>query len=90
MSRMEATIGPILSKVDNVLNRIDEMKKTKRNKKLTMQNLVKTIEDNSECKFTIRFFKISTLTLQWTTWKKANKFVILSAEWTQGPTRDFK
>jgi len=46
MGRMEATIGPILSKIDSVLDRLDDMKKSKKKKKDTMQRLMETIEDN--------------------------------------------
>ena len=47
---MEATIGPILSKVDSVLERIDDMKKAKKKKRETIQRLMETIEDNEGCK----------------------------------------
>ena len=50
MSRMEATIGPILNKVDSVLERIDDMKKAKKKKRETIQRLMETIEDNEGCK----------------------------------------
>ena len=48
---MEATIGPILSKVDSVLERIDDMKKAKKKKRETIQMLMETIEDNEGCKY---------------------------------------
>ena len=45
---MEATIGPILSKVDNVLNRIDEMKKTKRKTQEVEASQVKKVMQMSD------------------------------------------
>ena len=51
MGRMEATIGPILNKLDSVLERIDDMKKAKKKKRETFQRLMETIEDNEGRKF---------------------------------------
>ena len=50
MGRMEATLGPIMSKIDSVLERLDDMKKAKKKKRDTIQRLMETIEDNEGCK----------------------------------------
>ena len=47
---MEATVGPILSKIDKVLERIDDMKRAKKKKRETFQRLMETIEANEGSK----------------------------------------
>ena len=45
---MEATIGPILGKLDTILGRIDDAKRMKIQKKAAMQNLITTIEEDEQ------------------------------------------
>ena len=53
---MEATIGPIVTKLDSILNKIDDAKRIKMKKKETMQRLIENIEDDDQSKFIIIFF----------------------------------
>merc|ERR1719402_1729373 len=48
VGRMEMSIGPIVSKIDSVLERLDDMKRAKRKKKDTLNKLVTNIEENNE------------------------------------------
>ena len=48
---MEATIAPILGKLDTILGRIDDAKRMKKQKKEAMQNLITTIEEDDQRKF---------------------------------------
>merc|ERR1719433_549885 len=48
MSKMEATIGPIVTKLDSILNKIDDAKRIKMKKKETMQRLIENIEDDDQ------------------------------------------
>ena len=50
MSKMEATIGPIVTKLDSILNKIDDAKRIKMKKKETMQRLIENIEDDDQSK----------------------------------------
>ena len=56
MSKMEATIGPIVTKLDSILNKIDDAKRIKMKKKETMQRLIENIEDDDQSKLIIIFF----------------------------------
>ena len=53
MSKMEATIGPIVTKLDSILNKIDDAKRIKMKKKETMQRLIENIEDDDQSKLII-------------------------------------
>ena len=55
MSKMEATIGPIVTKLDSILNKIDDAKRIKMKKKETMQRLIENIEDDDQSKL-IKYF----------------------------------
>ena len=55
MSKMEATIGPIVTKLDSILNKIDDAKRIKMKKKETMQRLIENIEDDDQSKLIIFF-----------------------------------
>ena len=48
MSKMEATIGPIVTKLDSILNKIDDAKRIKMKKKETMQRLIENIEEDDQ------------------------------------------
>ena len=50
MGKMEATIGPIVTKLDSILNKIDDAKRIKMKKKETMQRLIENIEDDDQSK----------------------------------------
>ena len=58
MSKMEATIGPIVTKLDSILNKIDDAKRIKMKKKETMQRLIENIEDDDQSKLIIFFVEI--------------------------------
>ena len=73
MSKMEATIGPIVTKLDSILNKIDDAKRIKMKKKETMQRLIENIEDDDQSKLIIFFVWISfswSIELQWTKHRK--------------------
>ena len=74
MSKMEATIGPIVTKLDSILNKIDDAKRIKMKKKETMQRLIENIEDDDQSKLIIIFFVYvwfsSSIQLQWTKHRK--------------------
>ena len=53
MSKMEATIGPIVTKLDSILNKIDDAKRIKMKKKETMQRLIENIEDDDQSKLIV-------------------------------------
>ena len=53
MSKMEATIGPIVTKLDSILNKIDDTKRIKMKKKETIQRLIENIEDDDQSKLII-------------------------------------
>ena len=48
MSKMEATIAPILGKLDTILGRIDDAKRMKKQKKEAMASLITTIEEDEQ------------------------------------------
>ena len=48
MSKMEATIAPIVTKLDTILNKIDDAKRIKMKKKETMQRLIENIEEDDQ------------------------------------------
>ena len=48
MSRMEATVGPIVSKLDSILSRIDDAKRIKQQKKAAMANFITNIEEDEQ------------------------------------------
>ena len=50
---MEATVGPILNKLDRILERIDDAKRIKQQKKSEMKTFIDALEENTERK--IRF-----------------------------------
>ena len=51
MSKMEATVGPIVSKLDSILSRIDDAKRIKKQKKEAMANFITNIEEDDQRKF---------------------------------------
>ena len=51
MSRMEATVGPIVSKLDSILSRIDDAKRIKQQKKAAMANFITNIEEDEQCEY---------------------------------------
>ena len=51
MSKMEATVGPIVSKLDSILSRIDDAKRIKKQKKEAMANFITNIEEDDQCEF---------------------------------------
>ena len=72
MSRMEATIGPIVTKLDSILNKIDDAKRIKMKKKETMQRLIENIEEDDQSINANKFFELYNLknVFQWTKHKR--------------------
>ena len=56
MTKMEATVGPILNKLDRILERIDDAKRIKQQKKSEMKTFIQELEDNTECKIVMKGF----------------------------------
>ena len=54
---MEATVAPLINKLDRILERIDDAWRMKKQKKDQMQGLIQEIEDNADRKIilTINF-----------------------------------
>ena len=48
---MEATVGPIVSKLDSILSRIDDAKRIKQQKKAAMANFITNIEEDEQCEY---------------------------------------
>ena len=57
MTKMEATVAPLINKLDRILERIDDAWRMKKQKKDQMQGLIQEIEDNADRKiiFAINF-----------------------------------
>ena len=50
MTKMEATVAPLINKLDRILERIDDAWRMKKQKKDQMQGLIQEIEDNADRK----------------------------------------
>ena len=50
MTKMEATVGPILNKLDRILERIDDAKRFKQQKKSEMKTFIDALEENPDRK----------------------------------------
>ena len=48
MSKMEASIAPIVTKLDSILGRIEDAKRIKMQKKVAMQSFISNIEDDDQ------------------------------------------
>merc|ERR1719471_983690 len=48
MTKMEATVAPLINKLDRILERIDDAWRMKKQKKDQMQGLIQEIEDNAD------------------------------------------
>lgn len=48
MTKMEATVGPILNKLDRILERIDDAKRFKQQKKSEMKTFIEALEENPD------------------------------------------
>ena len=59
---MEATVAPLINKLDRILERIDDAWRMKKQKKDQMQGLIQEIEDNADRKI-IMTTKVTLLTL---------------------------
>ena len=62
MTKMEATVAPLINKLDRILERIDDAWRMKKQKKDQMQGLIQEIEDNADRKI-IMTTKVTLLTL---------------------------
>ena len=51
MTKMEGTIGPIANKLDSILEKIDDVKRVKKQKKDAMASFITNIEDDTESKY---------------------------------------
>ena len=51
MTKMEATIGPIVNKLDSILGRIDDVKRVKKQKKDAMATFINNIEEDADCNY---------------------------------------
>lgn len=51
MTKMEGTIGPIANKLDSILEKIDDVKRVKKQKKDAMASFISNIEEDNECKY---------------------------------------
>ena len=53
MTKMEGTIGPIANKLDSILEKIDDVKRVKKQKKDAMASFITNIEEDTESKYPI-------------------------------------
>ena len=51
MTKMEGTIGPIANKLDSILEKIDDVKRVKKQKKDAMASFITNIEEDTESKY---------------------------------------
>ena len=51
MTKMEGTIGPIANKLDSILEKIDDVKRVKKQKKDAMASFISNIEEDNECTY---------------------------------------
>ena len=56
MTKMEGTIGPISNKLDSILEKIDDVKRVKKQKKDAMATFITNIEEDSNRKYQIPYF----------------------------------
>ena len=66
MTKMEGTIGPISNKLDSILEKIDDVKRVKKQKKDAMATFITNIEEDNDRKCQISHIFIiinSTLTI---------------------------
>ena len=53
MTKMEGTIGPIANKLDRIQEKIDDVKRVKKQKKDAMASFITNIEEDTESKYPI-------------------------------------
>ena len=73
MTKMEGTIGPIANKLDSILEKIDDVKRVKKQKKDAMASFITNIEEDTESKYPIIssiLFFCKILPYQWMTRRK--------------------
>ena len=51
MTKMEGTIGPISNKLDSILEKIDDVKRVKKQKKDAMATFITNIEEDNDRKY---------------------------------------
>ena len=85
MSKMEASIAPIVTKLDSILGRIEDAKRIKMQKKVAMQSFITNIEDDDQREIKIKqffFVHMHNKYFQLTMLRKDNRSEISPREWS--------
>ena len=84
MTKMEGTIGPIASKLDSILEKIDDVKRVKKQKKDAMASFITNIEEDTECMYQIKYHVLYLsylLPFQWMMRRKVSRYETSPPGW---------